>query len=80
MRRFHICVGAWTRVQFRVPPPFTQKPTVIGWFFSPVSPQCWRGFLVWPRERHPSKPCVFAPANASLFAVFSGGLASVRET
>ena len=27
-------------------PPFTQKPTVIGWFFFARFPQCWRGFGV----------------------------------
>ena len=43
------------------------------------SHQCWRGFRVWPRECHPSKPCIFAPADASLFFVFPGGLASVLE-
>lgn len=26
------------------PPPLFKKPTTLGWFFSPVPPQCWRGF------------------------------------
>ena len=60
-------------------PPFIKIPTLIGWDFFCLERQCWRGSGSLPRERHPSKPCVFAPADASLFSVFSGGLASVRE-
>jgi hypothetical protein len=41
--------------------------------------QYWRGFRAWPRERHPSATCIFTLADTSLFSVFSGGLASVRE-
>lgn len=47
-------------------------------FFCPF-PQCWRGFRAWPRERHPCEVGVFAPTDASLFSVFSGGHASVLE-
>jgi len=61
------------------PPPLFEKPTVLGWFFFVCSTQCWRGFRAWPRERHPCEGGVFAPADASLFSVFSGGHASVLE-
>ena len=66
-------------VRFRPWPPIFQKPTVLGWFFFARLPHYWRGFRGWPRERYPSEPYVFTLANASLFSVFSGGLASVRE-
>ena len=55
------------------------QPFSVG-FFLACAPPCWRGFRAWPRERLPSEPCVFTHADASLFSVFSGGLASVRET
>jgi hypothetical protein len=38
-----------------------------------------RGFRAWPRERHPREVGLFAPADTSLFSVFSGGHASVLE-
>jgi hypothetical protein len=41
--------------------------------------QYWRGFRARARERHPSDICIFTLADASLFSVFSGDLASVRE-
>lgn len=47
-------------------------------FFCPLL-QCWCGFRAWPRERRPCEGGVFAPTNASLFSVFSGGHASVLE-
>jgi len=61
------------------PPPLFKKPTGLGWFFFVCSPQCWRGFRALPRERQPCEVGVFAPAEASLFSVFSGGHASVLE-
>ena len=54
------------------------QPFSVGFFFV-CSPQCWRGFRAWPRERRPCEVGVFAPADASLFSVFSGGHASVLE-
>ena len=61
------------------PPPIPKIPTLIGWDFFCLFPQCWRGFRAWPRERPPCEGGVFAPADASLFSVFSGGHASVLE-
>ena len=66
-------------VRFRDWPPKFQKPTAIGWFFFVYTRQYWRGFRARPRERHPSDICIFTLADASLFSVFSGDLASVRE-
>lgn len=74
-----IWLGSRTRVRFRVPPPIPKIPTLIGWDFFCPFPQCWRGFRAWPRERPPCEGGVFAPADASLFSVFSGGHASVLE-
>lgn len=74
-----IWFGSRKRVRFRVPPPLFKKPTVLGWFFFVCSPQCWRGFRAWPRERHPCEVGAFGPADASLFSAFSGGHASVLK-
>ena len=71
--------GLWTGVQFPPAPPIPKIPTLIGWDFFCAFPQCWRGFRAWPRERPPCEGGVFAPADASLFSVFSGGHASVLE-
>jgi hypothetical protein len=60
-------------------PPIPKIPTLIGWDFFCPFPQCWRGFRAWPCERHPCEVGVFAPTDASLFSVFSGGHASVLE-
>ena len=71
--------GFRTGVQFPPPPPIPKIPTLIGWDFFCPFPQCWRGFRAWPRERHPCEVVFFAPTDASLFSVFSGGHASVLE-
>ena len=68
-----------TRVRFRIPPPIPKIPTLIGWDFFCPFPQFWRGFRAWPREGRPCEGGVFAPTDASLFSVFSGGHASVLE-
>jgi len=71
--------GLRTGVQIPPAPPIPKIPTLIGWDFFCPFPQCWRGFRAWPSERHPCEVGVFAPTDASLFSVFSGGHASVLE-
>src|SRR5690554_3678199 len=62
-----------TGVQIPPAPPIPKIPTLIGWDFFCPFPQCWRGFRAWPRERRPCEVVFFAPTDASLFSVFSGG-------
>ena len=53
-------------------PPFTQKPTVIGWFFFARFPQCWRGSAHLPLDRNHCAggcPGVFPRWFLSLFSV-----------
>ena len=74
-----IWLGKRTRARFRAPPPIPKIPTLIGWDFFCPFPQRWRSFRAWPRERRSCEVGVFAPTDASLFSVFSGGHASVLE-
>jgi hypothetical protein len=69
------CVGG------SIPPRATtiQKTNHSRLVFFVCVPQCWRDFRAWPRERRPCEGGVFAPTDASLLSVFSGGHASVLE-
>ena len=59
-----------TRVQFRVPPPFTKNPTLIGWGFLRVSPVLARFPDMASRAPHLQTLCFHPHRRLSVFRFF----------